>query len=86
MTSQLGVLVKGPWEALECVRIPPALNESPLDTMGYPLITSSDAHYPEHICRRPFELDVTAEELLPGGNGEAVMGVLRQALAKRHRG
>lgn len=86
MTSQLGVLVKGPWEALECVRIPPALNGSPLDTMDYPLITSSDAHYPEHICRRPFELDVTAEELLPGGNGEAVMEVLRQALAKRRRG
>jgi len=87
MTSQLGVLVKGPWTALECVRIPPALNELPLDTMGYPLITSSDAHYPEHISRRPFELDVTAEELLSGGNGtEAVMEVFRQALAKRRKG
>jgi len=87
MTSQLGVLVKGPWSALECVRIPPALNESPLDTMGYPLTTSSDAHYPEHIGRRPFQLDVTAEELLPGGKGtEAVMEVFKQALAKRRRG
>jgi len=86
MSSQLGVLVKGPWTALECVRIPPALNESPLDTMGYPLITSSDSHYPEHIGRRPFQLDVTAEELLPGGNGtEAVMEVFKRALAKRRR-
>jgi len=86
MTSQLGVIVKGPWTALECVRIPPVINESPLDTLGYPLITSSDAHYPEHISRRPFQLDVTEEELLPGGNGtEAVMEVFKQALARRRR-
>ena len=84
MTSQLGVLVEGPWAALECVRIPPVLNDSPLDTLGYPLTTSSDAHYPEHIGRRPFELDVSAEELLPGGFGtEAVMEVFIEALKKR---
>jgi PHP family Zn ribbon phosphoesterase len=84
MTSQLGVIVKGPWAALECVRIPPVNNGFPLDTMGYPLTTSSDAHYPEHVGRRPFEIDVTAEEILPGGNGtEAVMEVFRQALARR---
>jgi PHP family Zn ribbon phosphoesterase len=86
MTSQLGVLVEGPWAALECVRIPPAINEKPLDTMGYPLTTSSDAHYPEHVGRRPFELDVTAEELQPGGSGtEANLEVFRQALQKRPR-
>jgi PHP family Zn ribbon phosphoesterase len=84
MTSQLGVIVKGPWAALECVRIPPVSNGLPLDTMGYPLTTSSDAHYPEHVGRRPFEIDVTAEEILPGGNGtEAVMEIFKQALAKR---
>jgi PHP family Zn ribbon phosphoesterase len=84
MTSQLGVLVDGPWAALECVRIPPVLNNSPLDTLGYPLTTSSDAHYPEHIGRRPFELDVSMEELLPGGFGtEAVMEVFIKALKKR---
>jgi hypothetical protein len=38
-----------------------------LDTLGYPLITSSDAHYPEHVGRRPFDLDVAPELLQPGG-------------------
>jgi len=83
MTSQLGVIVDGPWSALECVRIPPVMNESPLNTMGYPLTTSSDAHYPEHVGRRPFQLDVSAEELLSGGKGEADINVLKEALAKR---
>jgi hypothetical protein len=86
MTSKLGVVVKGPWTAVECVRIPPMINSLPLDTMGYPLTTSSDAHYPEHVGRRPFEIDVIEEELLPGGKGtEAVMEVFKQALAKRPR-
>ena len=62
MTSQLGVVVNGPWTAVECVRLPPSI-----DTLGFPLTTSSDAHYPEHVARRPFELDLTREELLPGG-------------------
>jgi len=84
MASQLGVLVEGPWTALECVRIPPAFNGQPLDTLGYPLTTSSDAHYPEHIARRPFQLDITAEELQPGGPGTmADMGAFRQALERR---
>ena len=88
MTSQLGVVVGGPWTALECVRIPPLLDgKTPLDTLGFPLTTSSDAHYPEHIARRPFELDVIAEELQPGGPGaEADMKAFKQALAKRPRG
>jgi len=85
MTSQLGVIVNGPWSALECVRIPPFMNESPLNTLGYPLTTSSDAHYPEHVGRRPFVLDVRAEELLPGGEGEADMNVFKEALAKRQK-
>jgi PHP family Zn ribbon phosphoesterase len=84
MTSQLGVIVKGPWAALECVRIPPSINGKPLDTLGYPLTTSSDAHYPEHICRRPFELDISAQELQPGGKGtEADMEAFKRALLKR---
>jgi PHP family Zn ribbon phosphoesterase len=87
MTSQLGVLVKGPWAALECVRIPPFIDGIPLETMGCPLTTSSDAHYPEHVARRPFKLDVSAEELLPGGTGtEADMDVFKQALLKRPKG
>jgi hypothetical protein len=84
MTSQLGVIVPGPWAAIECVRIPPMLNDAPLDTLRYPLTTSSDAHYPEHIARRPFELAITPEELQPNGPGtEADFEAFRQALGKR---
>jgi len=84
MISQLGVIVDGPWAALECVRIPPVINGLSLDTKGYPLTTSSDAHYPEHVARRPFELDISTEELQPGGPGtEADMEAFRRALGKR---
>jgi PHP family Zn ribbon phosphoesterase len=87
MTSQLGVVVGGPWPALECIRIPPSMDEQPLNTLGFPLITSSDAHYPEHIARRPFYLDLTLEELQPNGPGtEADMEALKQALARRPTG
>jgi PHP family Zn ribbon phosphoesterase len=86
MVSQLGVIVNGPWAALECVRIPPLINEKLLNTLGYPLTTSSDAHYPEHVGRRPFQLDVSAQELQPGGSGtEADIEVLKKALSKRPR-
>ena len=86
MTSQLGVIIDGPWSALECVRIPSSFDDNYLDTRNYPLITSSDAHYPEHVVRRPFNLDVSANELLPGGEGtEAVMEVFKNALGKRQR-
>jgi hypothetical protein len=85
MTSQLGVIVAGPWAALECTRIPAGMSGfPPVDTLGYPLITSSDAHYPEHVVRRPFELDISAEELQPGGPGtEADMQAFKRALRKR---
>jgi PHP family Zn ribbon phosphoesterase len=78
MTSQLGFIVDGPWAALECVRLPPSI-----DTRGYPLTTSSDAHYPEHIGRRPFELDAELEALI---RGDAVdIGELASALSRRPR-
>jgi PHP family Zn ribbon phosphoesterase len=88
MFSQLGVVAEGPWAALECTRIPPVTGVPPdtraLDTRGFPLITSSDAHYPEHVARRPFDLDISPEELLPGGPGvPADMAALKRALAKR---
>ena len=87
MTSQLGVVVKGPWAALECVRIPPVLDGHSLDTLGFPLTVSSDAHFPEHIGRRSFDLDISAEELLPGGAGTEVdMNVFKRALGRRPRG
>jgi len=86
MTSQLGTVVNGPWAALECVRIPPMLNDSPLNTLRFPMITSSDAHFSEHVGRRSFYLDISKEELQPGGNGtEAAMDVLKRALNKRPR-
>ena len=89
MTSQLGVVVQGPWTALECVRIPPLSKfgdqSSPLlNTYNYPLITGSDAHYIEHIGRRTFQLDIVKEELLPHGLEEdADIEALRQALERR---
>jgi hypothetical protein len=84
MASQLGVVVNGPWTAIECVRIPPSFNGLPLDTLGCPLTTSSDAHYPEHIARRPFQLDITVEELQPDGPGTtADMNAFIQALGRR---
>jgi PHP family Zn ribbon phosphoesterase len=88
MTSQLGIVVEGPWAAIECVRLPPTLygTNIPLNTYKYPLTTSSDAHYPEHVGRRPFELDISMEELLPGGAGtEADMEAFKRALDKRPR-
>jgi len=84
MVSQLGTVVDGPWTAVECTRLPPAVNGQALDTLGYPLTTSSDAHYPEHVARRPFELDISMEELAPNGlSGGADMAALKRALAKR---
>jgi hypothetical protein len=92
MTSQLGVLVPGPWAAVECTRIPPKTfsrnpgESAPIDTLGYPLTTSSDAHYPEHVGRRPFELDITIEELAPNGlSGGADIKALADALQRRPR-
>lgn len=76
MVSQLGVVVDGPWSALEVVRIP-----STADTLGYPLITSSDAHYPEHVARRPFQLEITREELF--SSNEVDLKALERALSAR---
>jgi hypothetical protein len=86
MTSQLGVVVAGPWAAVECTRLPPTLNGAPLDTLGYPLITSSDAHYSEHVARRPFKLNITIEELAPHGlTAGADLAALKQALALQRK-
>ncbi len=75
MTSQLGFVPDGPWAALECVRLPPSV-----DTRGYPLTTSSDAHYPEHVARRPFELELDLGELAAVGTA-----ALAEALSRRPR-
>jgi len=75
MTSQLGFVVAGPWAALECLRIPPGI-----DTGRYPLITSSDAHHPDQVGRRAFELPVPAEALRGEGDG-ADLSALAAALS-----
>ena len=81
MSSQLGFVVDGPWAAVECVRLPPVV-----DTLRYPLITSSDAHYPEHVGRRPFVLETTPQELLPQGPaGDVDLDLLASALNRRPR-
>lgn len=62
LTSQLGFIPDGPWDALEVVRMPQ--NTTDCDTRGYHLTTSSDAHYVEHIGRRAFDLDIANDTLL----------------------
>lgn len=70
--AQLGFLPDGPYAAVEAVRPLPAGA-----ARGYTIITGSDAHYPEHIARRPFGLEL-AEGWNSGGmvNLEAVRAAL----------
>jgi hypothetical protein len=84
MMSQFGAVIPGPWAAVECTRIPPRHFLPPLEGSPIDTLTSSDAHYPEHVARRPFELDISLEELLPDGPGtEADPQALKAALARR---
>ncbi len=85
LTSQLGFIVDGPWSALEVVRMPDRTQVSTtLDTRGFPLITSSDAHYPEHIARRPFDLDIGSDPLTRP-DGSANLKTIKAALNRRPR-
>ena len=71
--SQLGFLPDGPYAAVEAVRPLPEGAAS-----GYTVITGSDAHYPEHVARRPFGLE------LPAGwdaGGAVDLEAVRAALA-----
>jgi hypothetical protein len=90
MTSQLGLVVPGPWAALEVTRMPETgdmgacATQSPraVDTLGYPLITSSDAHYVEHIGRRAFDLDFAGDSPTRA-NGAADLDAIKRALGRR---
>jgi hypothetical protein len=85
LTSQLGFIVDGPWSALEVVRMPDRqTNATSLDTRNYPLITSSDAHFPEHVGRRAFELDIGTDSLIEP-DGRARLDTIKAALARRPR-
>ncbi|HPE88876.1 MAG TPA: PHP domain-containing protein [Spirochaetia bacterium] len=72
--SQLGFLPDGPYAAVEAVRpLPDGA------ARGYAVITGSDAHYPEHVARRPFGL-----ELADGwdSGGEVDLEAVRAALVE----
>lgn len=55
LTSQLGTIIERDWDALEVVKPD---REPALDTKGYPLIFSSDAHHPFQIAQRHTILEV----------------------------
>lgn len=72
--AQLGFLPDGPYAAVEAVRpLPPGT------ARGYTVVTGSDAHYPEHVGRRPFGLELGAGWKLPGGLVD--LEAVREALA-----
>ena len=50
IVMQLGFLPELPYDAVECVN-----PNCGIDTLGLPIITNSDAHYPEDIASRPSE-------------------------------
>lgn len=79
MLSQFGCIIDGDFDAIEVTRIPSSEN-----TLGYPLTTSSDAHYVEHIARRPFELDIKDDELLKA-DGSVNIETVKKALVLRPR-
>ena len=58
VSSQLGFLPPGPCAAVESMREPP-----PELCLGLPAISGSDAHWPEHVGRRPFAIELPDEAL-----------------------
>jgi predicted metal-dependent phosphoesterase TrpH len=81
LTSQLGVIPDGDWDAIEMVRLPnpcvPGFPQLPRK----PFTQSSDAHFVEHIARRFFTLDIGDEKIaLP--NGETNLDAIRNGLRK----
>jgi hypothetical protein len=81
MMSQLGTVVEGHWDALEFVRPQSAAHEVRLPA-PYPVITSSDAHYIEHIGRRAFDLDIGSLPL-QNADGSVNLEAVRAGLGKR---
>jgi len=71
--SQLGFLPEGPYSAVELVRAPVENSAK-----GYTAITSSDAHHPENVGRRPFCLELDSG--WKAQNGLANLESIRAAL------
>ncbi len=55
ISSQLGFLPDNDYDAVEVMHSPCSLN-----THGYPELTGSDAHYPENVGQRSWEIDLSA--------------------------
>jgi hypothetical protein len=73
VSSQLGFLPPGPYDAVESMREPASELRG-----GLTAISGSDAHYPEHLARRPFAVELPDGALdLPG---DALLEALRAAL------
>ncbi len=72
--AQLGFLPEGPYAAVEALRPQPGG-----EARGYPVISGSDAHHPEHVGRRPFVLELPED--WRSGDGTVRLEALREALA-----
>ncbi len=86
LVSQFGyVPAAKDWDALEfvCPRnpVPTEAGMAPPSSLGLPVITSSDAHYPEHISRRAFTLDI-GDLPLTGPDGAVSLDTVRAALKR----
>jgi len=85
VSSQLGFLPPGPYDAVESIRRP-----APELTGGLAAVSGSDSHRPDDVARRPFEVDLPEEILrsrIEAGAGEgseasgrALLEALREAL------
>jgi PHP family Zn ribbon phosphoesterase len=88
VSSQLGFLPPGPYAAVESMRAP-----APELCLGLPVISGSDAHYPEHVGRRAFIVDMQEGSIearlaaAPGAEaekaGRELLAALAGALASR---
>jgi predicted metal-dependent phosphoesterase TrpH len=81
MTSQLGFIPAGNYDALETVRMNLAELPKECEVSGYAVTHSSDAHYIEHIARRYTQLDF-GNELPIENNGRVKLELLKEALLK----
>jgi hypothetical protein len=78
VSSQLGFLPPGPYAAVEAMR-----DAARALTRGHPVISGSDAHWPEHVARRPTTVDLPEEAIAAGrkGRGEPLLAALVEAFA-----